>query len=253
MRIAYVNYGMQSGVTPNIVKALSGLGHEIEPVDPTPVLALRDRRTGLPRPTPRVLTLMALSLLRHGAEAYHHRWNTIYAFDQHTRYAGILLNRLKNQPDVVLQNGALFAPGNPPPYPYVLLVDNTCRLAERRPAFPQAGVGEHIKFAGGWIERERAAFQNAAGIATFSEVVRRSLIEEYGVPAERIVVTRAGANIFPRELVRTDDGETLVFVGTDAWRGKGGPALLRAFEVLRPRHPRLRVLLAGPLGTDDDP
>ena len=30
MRIAYVNYGMQSGVTPNIVQALTGLGHEID-------------------------------------------------------------------------------------------------------------------------------------------------------------------------------------------------------------------------------
>ena len=34
MRIAYVNYGKQSGVTPNVTAALTTLGHRIVPVDP---------------------------------------------------------------------------------------------------------------------------------------------------------------------------------------------------------------------------
>ena len=109
MRIAYANYGSQSGVTPNVTNALFALGHEVIRVDPTGVLALRDPRTRRPRPTPRVLLSIAASALRFGPQAVPRRWNTVYAFDQHTRQAEALLGRMTPGPDVVLQNGALFA------------------------------------------------------------------------------------------------------------------------------------------------
>ena len=247
MRIAYVNYGNQSGVTPNIVRALQDLGHRIVPVDPTGVLAFRDRRTRLPRPTPQVLLSVVVSALRHGPQLMHHRWNTVYAFDQHSKQAGELLDALPQAPDVVLQNGALFAPGRPSRFPYVLLLDNTCRLAERQPAVPQADIGPHIVFGKAWLDRERATYQEATAIATFSELVRQSLVEDYGVDPSRVHVTGAGANVIPKgEPQRTDDGRTLVFVGKDGWRRKGGPVLLRAFALLRRSRPDLRLLLAGP-------
>ena len=247
MRIAYLNYGNQSGVTPSIVQALEALGHEIVRVDPTGVLALRDPRSRWPRPTPRVLMSLAVSALRHGPQAVHHRWNTVYAFDQHSREAGELLARMDPQPDVVLQNGALFAPGRPTRLPYVLLLDNTCLLAERQPAVPEADMGRFIEFGSAWIARERAAYQGAAGIATFSERVRQSVIDDYGIDPERVFVTGAGANIIPGDVeAREDDGRTLVFVGKDGWRRKGGPVLLAAFETLRKEHSDLRLILAGP-------
>jgi glycosyltransferase involved in cell wall biosynthesis len=248
MDIAYVNYGNQSGVTPNIIRALTALGHRILPVDPTGVLALRDARTRLPRPTPRVLLSLAASALRHGPQLMHHRWNTVYAFDQHTRRAGELLEALTQPPDVVLQNGALFAPGRRSRYPYVLLLDNTCLLAERQPAVPEAYIGAHIEFGKAWLERERDTYQRAEGIATFSRLVRDSLIEDYGVAPGRIEVVGAGANVVPKgEPHREDDGRTLVFVGKDGWRRKGGPVLLKAFAILRRSRPDLRLLLAGPV------
>lgn len=247
MRIAYLNYGNQSGVTPNIIRALTELGNEIVRVDPTGVLALRNPRTRRPRPTPRVLISLAVSALRHGPQAIHHRWNTVYAFDQHSREAGELLARLDPQPDLVLQNGALFAPGRPARLPYVMLLDNTCRLAERQPPVPEADIGRHIEFGSAWISRERAAYQGAAGIATFSELVRQSLIHDYEVNPARVFVTGAGANIIPGDVsARADDGRTLVFVGKDGWRRKGGPILLDAFKLLRKDHPDLRLILAGP-------
>jgi len=254
MRIAYVNYGNQSGVTPNVVRALAALGHQIVPVDPTGVLALRDPRTRLPRPTPRVLLSLAASALRHGPQLIHHRWNTVYAFEQHTRRAGELLEALPEAPDVVLQNGALFAPGRPSRFPYVLLLDNTCRLAERQPPVPEADIGKHIAFGDAWLARERGTYQRADAIATFSTVVRESLIADYGVPAARIHVVGAGANIVPSSNAqREDDGRTLVFVGKDGWRRKGGPVLLKAFATLRRSRPDLRLLLAGPTEPIDVP
>ncbi|TMB09373.1 MAG: glycosyltransferase family 4 protein [Deltaproteobacteria bacterium] len=247
MRIAYVNYGNQSGVTPNVVRSLSVLGHRIVPVDPTGILALRDPRTRLPRPTPRVLLSLAASALRHGPQLIHHRLNTVYAFDQHSRRAGELLEALTEPPDVVLQNGALFAPGRPPRFPYVLLLDNTCLLAERQPPVPEADIGRFIKFGKAWLARERETYQRAMAIATFSALVRQSLIDDYGVDVSVVHVVGAGANIVPKAEPRhDDDGRTLVFVGKDGWRRKGGPVLLRAFAILRRSRPDLRLLIAGP-------
>ncbi|HTO96785.1 MAG TPA: glycosyltransferase family 4 protein [Myxococcales bacterium] len=254
MRVAYVNYGKQSGVTANVTRALQALGHRVMPVDPTGVLALRDPRTKLPRPTPRVLISVAASALRHGPQLMHHRWNTVYAFDQHTRSAGRLLEELAEPPEVVLQNGALFAPGRGSTFPYVLLLDNTCLLAERQPPVPEADIGPHIEFGKAWLERERDAYQRAAAIATFSRLVRDSLVEDYGVPPACIQVVGAGANLVPAsEPRREDDGRTLVFVGKDGWRRKGGPVLLEAFKMLRRSWPDLRLLLAGPTEAIDCP
>ena len=247
MRVAYVNYGNQSGVTPNVTRALQALGHELVRVDPTPLLALRDPRTRWPRPTPRVLLSLAASALQHGPQLMHHRWNTVYAFDQHSRRAGELLDALDPRPDVVLQNGALFAPGRPARFPYVLLLDNTCRLAERQPPVPEADIGAHIVFGKAWIARERETYQGAMGIATFSELVRDSLVSDYGVDPAMVHVVGAGANVVPkREPLHDDDGQTLLFVGKDGWRRKGGPVLLEAFAILRSMRPSLRLMLAGP-------
>jgi glycosyltransferase involved in cell wall biosynthesis len=235
-------------VTPNLIRGLTALGHRVVSVDPTGVLALRDPRTRLPRPTPRVLLSLAASALHHGPQLMHHRWNTVYAFDQHTRRADELLRALAEPPDVVLQNGALVAPGRPSRFPYVLLLDNTCRLAERQPPVPEADIGAHIQFGKAWLDRERDAYLRAERIGTFSRLVRDSLIEDYGVPPERVQVVGAGANVVPKSEPRRDDddGRTLVFVGKDGWRRKGGPVLLKAFALLRRSRPDLRLLLAGP-------
>ena len=73
MRVGYVNYGGQSGVTPNVVRSLIVLGHRVAQVDPTGVLALRAPGTRLPRPTPRVVLSLAASALRYGPQLIHRR------------------------------------------------------------------------------------------------------------------------------------------------------------------------------------
>jgi alpha-maltose-1-phosphate synthase len=247
MRIAYVNYGNQSGVTPNVTNELLALGHEVIRVDPTGVLALRDPRTRRPRPTPRVLLSIAASALRFGPQAVPRRWNTVYAFDQHTRQAGTLLARMTPEPDVVLQNGALFAPGNPPPFPYVLLLDNTCILSERQSAIAGPSAEPYRDFARSWIDREHETYRGATAIATFSKIVRDSIVDDYGIAAERVHVVGAGANVAPDTAAqRQDDGRTLLFIGREEWRRKGGPVLVKAFQILRRSRPDLHLILAGP-------
>jgi starch synthase len=244
LSIAYVHYGWQSGVTSAVVRALLDRGHDVRLVTATGALEPRDPVTRRPRPRADILLHLALACARFGARGLDHRWNTTYAFDRHAREAGAALRALRPTPDVVLQNGALFSPGAPPPFRYALLVDHTRALAEASPAWPCAGVPPPVRYGGSWFARETEVYRGASVLATFSENAARSLVRDYGVDASRVRVVGAGANVFPERAPRRDDGYTVVFVGHDFAR-KGGHVLLEAFALLRRRVPRARLFVAG--------
>jgi glycosyltransferase involved in cell wall biosynthesis len=243
--IPYVHYGEQSGVTAQVSRSLEALGHRVLPVSGHGPLELRDAATRRPRLTPLVLAHLALAAARFGSRALSYRWNTPFAFDVHSRCAGERITGLRVRPDIVLQNGALFAPGAPPSLPYVLLLDHTRALAERMPGVPQAGLPAPSRWGRGWRRREAALYRGAAAVATFSECAARSVIGDYGVDRDRVRVVGAGPNVLPSAVRREDDGETILFVGRDFDR-KGGPILLDAFARLRRRRPSARLLVAGP-------
>ena len=246
MNVAFVNYGVLSGVTGQITRHLAARGHRIDPLDVVGPVEHRDPKGRLRLTTDAAINL-GLAAVRFGRLALHHRWNTGFAFDLHSRNAGRLLAAAKVRPDVVLQAGALFAPGDPAQFPYVLLLDNTRHLAMQRPAEPSASLAAPSDYGPGWRVRERAVYLGASAIGTYSERVKRSLVRDYGARPERIEVVGAGANVFPDAPAREDDGETLLFVGT-RWDIKGGPVLARAFQRIRRRRPRLRLLVVGPTG-----
>jgi glycosyltransferase involved in cell wall biosynthesis len=244
LRIAYVHYGRQSGVTLQVARAVADLGHEVQLVSATGALEPRDPVTRRPRPRPDVLLHLALAVARFGRQGLEHRWNTGYAFDRHAREAGTALRAVRPAPDLVLQNGALFGPGAPPPFPYVLLIDHTRALAEASPGWPAAGLPPPLRYGPGWFAREGAVYRGAAAVATFSENTARSVVSDYGADPRRVRVVGAGANVFPETAPRRDDGYTVAFVGFDFAR-KGGLVLLEALGLLRRRVPRARLVVAG--------
>jgi glycosyltransferase involved in cell wall biosynthesis len=246
--VAYLNYGEQSGVTPSVTAALRARGHAVRPITAVGDLEPRDPGTGNRRVSARVVAHLASAALHFGRGAVAHRWNTPYAFDAHSERARGLLRALAPPPQVVLQNGALFAPGIPPPFPYVLLVDHTCALASA--ARPAPGLAPPPDLGLAWRSREAAAYAGARAICTFSRRAADSLTRHYGIDPGRVHVVGAGANVFPEWPVRVDDGRTILFVGKDFVR-KGGPLLVEAFRRLLRRHPKARLLIAGPEGRID--
>lgn len=244
LSIAYVHYGWQSGVTSAVARALLDRGHDLRLVSATGALEPRDPVTRRPRPRPDILLHLAIACARFGRQGLEHRWNTGYAFDRHARDAGLALRALRPAPQIVLQNGALFGPGDPPPFPYVLLLDHTRALAEASPGWRAAGVPPPLRYGAGWFAREAAVYRGASALATFSANAARSLVGDYGVDPERVHVVGAGANVFPDTAPRRDDGQTVTFVGYDFER-KGGRVLLEAMALLRRRLSRARLLVAG--------
>nr|WP_240188348.1 glycosyltransferase family 4 protein [Nakamurella flavida] len=96
-----------------------------------------------------------------------------------------------------------------------------------------------------WYARERDGYLRAAHLFAFCEETRDSLVQHYGVPAERVTVTGAGANVerFP-EIAPGPREPVILFIGND-WVRKGGRVLLQAFAKVRAAIPAAQLVLVG--------
>jgi glycosyltransferase involved in cell wall biosynthesis len=195
--------------------------------------------------------LLRLQLLAGSAHPDPDRWDhrrhlSPCSFRIRTRLAGNELSRRRGGYDIVLQFQTLFAPGSPlPPEPYAVFTDNTFSLTER--CYPpwnplsRRGSGEFWRL-------EQHTFEHAAITFAKSDFVRAGIVEDYGVPPEKVVTVGGGANSLRGELsddpARYASGRAL-FVGYEFER-KGGATLLAAWEEVRRRLPDAELVIAGP-------
>lgn len=90
-------------------------------------------------------------------------------------------------------------------------------------------------------------FQHCKGIFTMGSWLRDRLVNEEGIPAERVHHVGAGVNMHT-ELINDSHKEhrRLLFVGRD-FRRKGGYVVYEAFKLLRKRMPEAELYVAGPV------
>lgn len=95
---------------------------------------------------------------------------------------------------------------------------------------------------------ERSVYRGMTRVFAMSEYLRRSFIDDFGVPPARVAAVGAGINLEavpdPVPDRRYDTGEVL-FIGVDFPR-KGGWELLRAFRAARARVGRATLHVVGP-------
>lgn len=155
------------------------------------------------------------------------------------------LRRRAGHYDAIVQLGALFAPGlRPQRQPYVITMDNTYRLSERHyPAWVHHGDGRRRDE---WLSLERMAYQHAAFLFPWSEFTRRSLIDDYGMPPEKVIAVGAGVHLSAPTLAgKRYDTRVALMVG-DEFERKGGAVLLRAWARVREQLPDAELWIAGP-------
>jgi glycosyltransferase involved in cell wall biosynthesis len=79
----------------------------------------------------------------------------------------------------------------------------------------------------------RRTFRRARGLVVWNEWGKRSLVQQYGAPAEKVAVIPPGIDLarwnFPRTVGKPAEPVRLLFVGGD-FRRKGGDTLLAAFR-----------------------
>jgi glycosyltransferase involved in cell wall biosynthesis len=125
--------------------------------------------------------------------------------------------------------------------PYFVYTDHPI-LANRY--FP--GGEERVSHWRDCLARERRNLEGAGRVFAMSSHATRALLQEYGLPAERVVRVNAGCNSRPP--LTTDperyDRQRVLFVGVD-WERKGGPELLEAFRFVRRELPGARLTIVG--------
>jgi glycosyltransferase involved in cell wall biosynthesis len=147
--------------------------------------------------------------------------------------------------DAIVQIGATFdTTGGAPTFMYC---DSNARIAEANRPYGDVALLTHPELAR-MVRREARVYAGMAHIFTMSELVRGSMIRDFGLPESRVSTVWAAANLDPavcqsRTASMTKPG-TILFVGRH-WEAKGGPVLLDAFIQARATHRDLRLLIVG--------
>ena len=113
---------------------------------------------------------------------------------------------------------------------------------------PYAPKGLSVRKADIALAYERTVYHGMDRVYAMSEYLRRSFIDDFGVPAGRVVAVGAGINLdaMPEPVPdKPFDTREVLFIGVDFAR-KGGWGLLKAFQVVRERVSGATLHVVGP-------
>jgi len=126
---------------------------------------------------------------------------------------------------------------------------NLAQMAQS-PYFPKGFSRKKLKLA---LAYEREVYAGMDLIFTMSEYLRRSFVEDFGVPESKVVTIGGGVNLTEIPEVRHEKDYTtqqILFVGVEFHR-KGGPQLLEAFGRVRAARPGATLHIVGPHHLED--
>ncbi|MBD1821733.1 glycosyltransferase family 4 protein [Cyanobacteria bacterium FACHB-DQ100] len=165
------------------------------------------------------------------------------AFVLKSQQAERRIQHLSKPPDFVLQIFGTYRPAWNNTIPYAMLLDYTTALAERNWSAWATFLSDRSRQD--WFECERLAYHRATHIFSMSHVVKRSLIQDYGMPADKITVVGSSGDFQePYAGEKTFGSRQILFNGSDFER-KGGEIVLAAFRQVRRVIPEAKLVVVG--------
>lgn len=154
------------------------------------------------------------------------------------------IRNLKSKPDLIFHLYGMYSPlWDEFDIPYVTYLDYTMALA-RRNWSPWAPFSTEQEFAS-WIECERRGYQNTHHLFTKTSLVKRSLIEDYGINPNKItVVGTSGKFLEPYQGEKEFGSKQILFNGSD-FKRKGGDLVLTAFKKVKQEIPEAKLIIVG--------
>jgi len=204
------------------------------------------RAFGAELPPVRRATLMALNFSPN-----RRRWQTAYYMDPRYRRAltTVIARQLRAEDfdHHLLQIGAMYdvprlARGRALCFSYH---DGNMAYSRRSP-YAVKGLSAQTVARG--LAFERQVYHGLTTIFTMSEHLRRSFIEDFDVPPDRVKAVGAGMNLERLPEYNADKDysrRNILFIGVEFDR-KGGWQLLDAFKSVRQRLPDARLHIVGP-------
>jgi glycosyltransferase involved in cell wall biosynthesis len=228
-----------SGVPAGIVHGLQDLGAEVAPVR-------AELPSRLERPVSVALAASSLRPrdLRHPALAIRRRMpgvavRSVFSALRGPRARGDL--RRAGPLDGAVQHGCEYR--LPWSTPFVTLEDSTFAQAVEAYEWPWL-QDQSTRAIRRMVERQRAVYEEATACCAMSHWAAQSIVEDYGVAAERVKVVGVGCNVETDMRRREWTQPRFLFVGTDFER-KNGPRVLAAFSALHERRPDARLDIVG--------
>ncbi|KXO11769.1 MULTISPECIES: glycosyltransferase family 4 protein [Marinobacter] len=93
---------------------------------------------------------------------------------------------------------------------------------------------------------EKGVYDSLTRVFTMSKTLRKSFIEDFQLPEEKVVYAGFGS-IFPVRDVskKSYDTRNILFVASHSFKAKGGQDLVKAFKIARKSYPSLTLTLVG--------
>jgi glycogen synthase len=154
------------------------------------------------------------------------------------------IQQLKEKPDFVLHVFGLYAPfWETPDIPYGMYLDYTMSLAYRNwsPWAPFA----NLQKLQSWMACETRAYERAHHLFSMSDVVKASLINDYGISPEKITVVGSFANHHAAYQGEKTFGNKQILFNANDFERKGGDLVLAAFAQVKQRIPESKLVIIG--------
>ncbi|WP_026072232.1 glycosyltransferase family 4 protein [Nodosilinea nodulosa] len=151
---------------------------------------------------------------------------------------------LKKPPSFVFHLFGMYCPSwHYSDFPFSMYLDYTMALAHRTWS-PWAPFSKKEDLQA-WQECEKIAYRKASCIFTFSQLVKQSLIEEYGISPHKIFpIGASGQFLNPYKGHKKFGSHKILFNGSDFER-KGGDLVVPAFQKIKASVPEAELIIVG--------
>ena len=198
--------------------------------------------------------LLALKSFSPQRDRWRRNWlhqceKTSFAFKTRTRLMNNIIKRNTSThaspPSFALIFGALHDIDLPNETKRFMVTDSTRCLSMRNKHDEQSHF-RNTSDQQEWITLETKMYQKANLIFVGNKRIKESLINDYGVAENRVIITGFGAGLgaAPR-LDKQFDGKTLLYIGKGDFEKKGGLVLLEAFRLLKQHIPQAVLHIVG--------
>ncbi len=166
------------------------------------------------------------------------------AFILKSKRAEYKISQLNYTPDLVFHLFSTYRPlWSRTDICYAMYLDYTMALAEEnwRPWACFLNSRERDD----WLDQERQAYVDSYHIFTMSNVVKKSLVDDYGIQPQKVTIVGTSSNF--QQLYRGEKifgTQRILFNGSDFIR-KGGDVLLQAFQLVRQVLPNANLTIVG--------
>ena len=193
--------------------------------------------------------LLALPQFTMNKEKWGQNYNASESvFKARSGNASRICKECKDTINCIIQIGAMFSP-DAPDIPITSYHDGNVALAFRGGSHSVVNQIQD-KTYNKLLERERNIYSRNDAIFTFSNYVKRSMVNDFGISGDKVHVVYAGSNIevpilTKNELDNKYNNKNILLIAVDFER-KGGKTVLDAFRIVKREVPGATLTIVGP-------